>query len=387
MKLYIIAGEASGDLIGAGLLKQLYKLVPNLEVKGIGGQLMEKEGLKSLFSISEISVFGFVEVLFKIFQIKKLINKTIEDIKKYKPDLIITIDSLGFNKRVVKQLRALDEFKNTKFIHYVAPTVWIWKPKRALELSKLYDALLCLFEFEIPYFTKVGLKTICVGHPISTSNADSGNKENFYNKYPTYRNTNNILLMPGSRKSEVTKLLPIYLKTIKNLNQSVFDLKIILPTVPHLKSYLEKFIKDNNLNWLILDNIEDKYDAYKAVKVAIIASGTTSLELLLVNNLPIIVTYKVNILTYLIAKMLLHTKYISMLNIISNKEIIREYIQYDCNYKNITNEVLYALNNKENYYSLENKKMIASILKSLGYKSFFPDIKAAQTVINIYNNK
>ncbi|MDR2008675.1 MAG: lipid-A-disaccharide synthase, partial [Alphaproteobacteria bacterium] len=288
-KIYIIAGEPSGDFIGAKLIKQLKALNADISFKFIGGVQMEKElASPSLFPISQIAIMGFIEVISKIFNIKKLMAKTIADIKEFNPDMIITIDSLGFNGRIVKTLRKDGSLKNTIFTHYVAPSVWAWKPGRAKKLAKIYDYLLCLFDFEIPYFEKVGLKTFAVGHPIVESGADLGNKERLIAKYNLSPEKKYIVLMPGSRMGEVSRLLPIFLGVAQNLKEKYDNIAVIIPTLEYLKPYIAEHIKDA----LIITDTQDKYDSFNLAEMAIVASGTASLELSIA-NLPCIVAYRV----------------------------------------------------------------------------------------------
>ncbi|MDO4975043.1 MAG: lipid-A-disaccharide synthase, partial [Alphaproteobacteria bacterium] len=220
-KIYIIAGEPSGDFLGACVLQELQKY-SDFEIFGVGGNLMKTKGLKSLFDIKEISVGGLVEVIPHIFHIKTLINKTVNDIIAKNPDVLFTIDSPGFCFRVAKLVRKKNP--NIKLIHLVAPSVWAWRQGRAKGISKLYDHLLTLFDFEPKYFTKFGLKTTFVGHP-----AIEYFEENDYSKEDT------LLLLPGSRKQEIESLLPIFL----NVSEKLSFEKIIIPTLPSLLPILK----------------------------------------------------------------------------------------------------------------------------------------------------
>jgi lipid-A-disaccharide synthase len=393
-KIYIIAGEPSGDFIGSKLISQLNESQEDITIKFIGGDLMEKQmqaqSIKSLFPISQIAIMGFLEVISKIFTIKKLMKDTIEDIKKFQPDMLITIDSLGFNGRIVKELKKLhvsgDSLQNTKFVHYVAPTVWAWKPKRAEELAKLYDYLLCLFDFEIPYFVKHGLKTFSVGHPIIESGADKGNKEDLIKKYNLDEQKTYILLMAGSRMGEVSRLLPIFMKVANNLQDKYKNIGFIIPTLSHLKDYVEKSVATDLQNALVITEHQEKYDAFNLSKLAIVASGTATLELSLA-QVPAVVGYKVNWLTSKIAGLLIKIKYASIINIIANKEIIKEFIQERCTVDNLTKASIHILNNLEKENFEKNNTKVFNILKELGYNNFTPSLVASEIIIDILNNK
>lgn len=388
-KIYIIAGEPSGDFIGSKLIRQLKISNDNIRFKFIGGDLMEKETQeKSLFPISNIAIMGLLEVLSKVFTIKKLMKKTIEDIKEFQPDMIITIDSLGFNGRIIKELKKQRDmgadFKNTKFVHYVAPTVWAWKPKRAEKLASIYDYLLCLFDFEIPYFTKHGLKTFSVGHPIIESGADKGNKEDLIKKYNLDENKRYILLMVGSRMGEASRLLPIFSEVAHQLQDKYGDVEVIIPTLSHLKGFIEKSIVNTLPNALVITDHQEKYDAFNLASMAIVASGTATLELSLA-QVPSIVAYKVNWLTSKIARILIKIKYASIINIIANKEIIKEFIQQDCTVDNLTKASIKILNNSEKANFEKNHSKVFNILKELGYNNFTPSVKASNIIIDILN--
>jgi lipid-A-disaccharide synthase len=387
LKIYIIAGEPSGDFIGYSLIKQFLK---NETIKvdffGVGGSLMQslvdsknQQVFNSLFDIKNIAIMGFVEIIFKIFKIKKLINTVAKDIIKINPDVVITIDSLGFNKRVISKIK---NKTSAKLIHYVAPTVWAWKPKRVYEIAKLFDGLLCLFEFEKKYFETL-IPTYIVGHPIIESEISKGNKEHFLTKYNLTDNKTYVLLMPGSRITEVSRLLSIFIETTKKLKEKYPNLHILLPTVPHLYDYIKTYVNSKDLkNITIINNIADKYNSFKLSKLAIIASGTASLETSLA-GIPTIVAYRVNFISYIIANLLIKIKYASIINIISNKQIIPEFLQYNCTVKNLYQASINILDNKNS----NNNKEIFEIMENLGYNKFVPSYIAMNYILDIINKK
>jgi lipid-A-disaccharide synthase len=378
--VYLIAGESSGDFIGSKLIEQLKKQNPNINFIGIGGPLMVEQGLTPLFDIKEIAIMGLVEVLSKAFKIKRLIKQTIEDIKKAQPDIIVSIDALGFNYRVLKEIKDWQRTKEKKsvLIHYVAPTVWAWKPKRVKKVAEVYDYLFCLFDFELPYFEKASnLKTYFVGHPIVESGADKGLAENFYNKYNIIKDKKIILLMPGSRHGEVSRLLPIFIDCAEKLKKKYKDLEVVIPTVAHLKDFVKQTLSKYKVNYLVIGKTEDKYNAFAAAKLAIVASGTVSLELGLA-KVKTIVAYKVNPITAFIAKVLLKIKYASIINLMADDLIIKEFIQEKCSVENICTEATFLLENKE---LIDNR--ITQVMRSLGQDTFVPSKNAADIIINI----
>lgn len=318
-KIYIIAGEPSGDFLGACVLQELQKY-SDFEIFGVGGSLMETKGLKSLFDIKEISVGGLVEVIPHIFHIKTLINKTVNDIIEKNPDVLFTIDSPGFCFRVAKLVRKKNP--NIKLIHLVAPSVWAWRQGRAKGISKLYDHLLTLFDFEPKYFTKFGLKTTFVGHP-----AIEYFEENDYSKEDT------LLLLPGSRKQEIESLLPIFL----NISEKLSFEKIIIPTLPSLLPILKPIIR-NHKNINLIYEEKEKIKLYQTSKLALVASGTATLQLAL-SGCPMIVCYKLSSITYNILKSFVKVSYISLVNLILNKPVVPELIQSECNVEKIINTI------------------------------------------------
>ena len=213
MKIYLIAGEPSGDLLGSRLMRAMIAKNPEVEFYGIGGETMEREGLKSLFDISELAVMGLFEVLPSLPKILKRFSQTIADIEKIKPDVVITIDSWRFSARIHKLLRR--KKLHIPRVHYVAPQVWAWKKKRAKTMYKYIDHLLTLFPYEPKYFTPHKLKTTFVGHPVIESSVLWASGEDFRTRYNIDEKTKIMSVLPGSRHTEVSRLLPVFLDVVK----------------------------------------------------------------------------------------------------------------------------------------------------------------------------
>jgi lipid-A-disaccharide synthase len=374
-KIYIIAGEASGDNIGAKLIEQLKKSSKfPLEFYGVGGKKMQAQGLQSLFPMHEISIIGFAEIIRHIPNLLKRLKQTFNHIKQIQPDCVITIDAPGFNKRIAKKL--CEELPDIKRIHYVAPTVWAYKPERAKKMAELFNHLLVLLPFEPPYFEAENLPTTFTGHPIF---------EDFPVGEAPQQNPNNknIAILVGSRKGEINRLLPIFVKTIELLNKKHADLnynflssdefsKIILQKTSHLK----------NIN-VITDEVEKK-SALKNSAAALVKSGTISLEVAL-SRVPMVIAYKVSAISaYMLRKMIL-VKFVTLLNIVANKEIIPEFLQEACTAENLSNALGEFLSNPE----VANKQIAATniALQQLGYgQEKLPSEIAAETVLEILHN-
>ena len=309
IKIFIIAGEVSGDVLGAKIMRKM----PGVNFVGIGGENMCAAGLQSLFPMADLSVLGIFEVLAHAKTLTNRIKQTVQAILHEKPDVVLTIDSPGFAKSVVKKVR--QQNKSIKFYHVVAPQVWAWGKWRAKKYAKIFDKLYAFFDFEVPYFTKYGLDTMAVGHPIADG----------LEKYKTATKTDEkiISLVPGSRMNEVKKLLPVFRKTVDLLYSCGYqNYKFVIPTVETTNAYIKKEVK----NWKIKPEIisaDQRYDLYANTYIAVVASGTVSAELAIM-HIPTIVVYKMNPLTVVLGHILLKIKWVSLVNILMNKSIYPE---------------------------------------------------------------
>ena len=268
IKVYLIATEPSGDVIGSNLIKSLKKVNKHkVQFFGIGGPKMIKSGLvKSLFSINELSIFGIFEIIPKIFKVFSLLKKTENDLLKIKPNVLITIDSPDFNFRILKRIS--DKTLKTKKIHYVAPTVWAWRSGRAKYLSNYIDKLLTILPFENKYFKKYNLVTKFVGHPIYEIKKNKKiNKKIFNYKYKIKDGYKIVSFLPGSRLSEIKRSIPVLIETINLIrNQTNHKLHVLFYILPHLKKYFDKYKFD--FSYSLINEI-DKYDAFKVSNAAI----------------------------------------------------------------------------------------------------------------------
>lgn len=343
VKIYLIAGEASGDLLGSRLMRALrQKTDGQIEFFGLGGDTMEQEGLKSLFDISELAVMGIFEVIPSIPKVLRRIKETIDDIKKHQPDVVVTIDSWSFCSRIHKALRKLN--LGIKQIHYVAPQVWAWKRGRAKTMYKYIDELLTLLPKEPQYFTKHHLKTVFVGHPVIESDVLKADGDNFRAKFGIAPQKQIISILPGSRHTEVSRLLPDFLQAAQKLYELNPDIYFVLPTVKAVAKRVKEMSKRSNLPIVVLQTEADRYGAFQASSAAIAASGTVALELAIC-NIPHIIAYKVSPLTYLMAKYLVKIKYVNLTNILLNRLVVPELLQDKCTPQNIVSNILELLKN------------------------------------------
>ena len=378
MLIYLIAGEPSGDMLGARLMRALKKKEPDVKIIGIGGENMEKEGLKSLFDISDLAIMGLAEVIPSIPKVLRHIRETVVDIEKNKPDVVITIDSWSFSARVHKALRA----KKIKVLqmHYVAPQVWAWKKGRAKTMYKYIDRLLTLFPNEPAYFTPYHLATDFVGHPVVESSMINAKAEDFLNKYQIGADKKVVLLLPGSRHNEVARLLPVFLEVAKELKAKHPELQFVIPTVKTVAGRVKEMLKTLQVeDMLVIETQEDRYAAARAAVMAIAASGTVALELAVV-NVPHLVAYKVPALTAFLARLITDIKYVNLTNILLDKPIIPELLQEDC-----TKEKLAAtaeeLLNPQSVLVMKEQQGFVELKKALGMGEIKPSEKAAEIIL------
>ncbi len=331
MKIFVIAGEASGDWLGTKLIRELRAHDEKVEISIVGGKKMEGEGLSSLFPSTELSIMGFAEILPHIPRLKRRIAQTVKAIREFKPDVVVTIDSPGFNFRVVKQLQDLRP--DVKFVHYVAPTVWAYKPERAAKTAALFDKLLCILPFEAPYFTDEGLDAKFIGHPMLEDRLGEGDAAAFKARHGV---DDFICLMPGSRKGELKRMLPVFHKVTDAL-----DTKFVIIAADHAKFTLEASTKNWKNPPLIVDNAE-KLDCFAASKAGVIKSGTAGLEYAFAGK-PFVVAYKVNPMSAYMMRRMIRIKSVNLVNILLDNEVIPELLQEDCEAGYIVDNLMAAL--------------------------------------------
>tara|TARA_Y100000588_G_scaffold303388_1_gene325902 strand:- start:160 stop:1152 length:993 start_codon:yes stop_codon:yes gene_type:complete len=270
---------------------------------------------------------GLVEVLPHIPKTLQRIKTLAQAIKALEPHCVITIDLQGFNKRLAKKLQQ----RHYPLVHYVAPTVWAWRPKRAKKIAKLFDMLLTLFPFEPHYFEKEGLQTHFVGHPLFAQKQEEAPQDAFDREM----DETTITLLPGSRSKEVENLMPIFIEAINRLEKSLSKkVKVLIPTLPEVREKVEKLMHNANFSAELVTNPETRWNVYRKSHLALAASGTVALELASA-LCPMVIAYKVSPITAWIAKRLVKTKWACLVNIIVKKEVVPEFIQENCTAKNI----------------------------------------------------
>ncbi|MCZ6604741.1 MAG: lipid-A-disaccharide synthase [Alphaproteobacteria bacterium] len=335
LHIALIAGEPSGDALGAGLMAAL-KAKTNRRVRfsGVGGPLMEAQGLASLFAYDELAVMGFVEVVPKLGLIYWRMRQTRAALNASKPDALVTIDAPGFTVGVVKGL-GKREFPR---IHYVAPSVWAWRPKRVHKFKQHFDQLLALLPFEPPLFEEVGLACSFVGHPVLESGADAGDGQGFRSRRSIPADHLLVSILPGSRQGEVRRMLGPFGAAMALLKAKYADMDLVIPAMPAVEPMIRQAVKNWPVPARIVSAPDEGFDAMAASDVALAASGTVSLELALA-RVPAVIAYKLSPLTAIILRRLFQVDHVNLVNIILGKGAVPELLQQDATPERLAEEV------------------------------------------------
>ena len=339
MKLFLLAGEASGDRLGAELMRGLRQLKPDVRFRGIAGPEMQSEGLDSLFDMAELSVMGLAEVLPKYFALKRRLDQTVAEVLAWKPDILVTIDSPDFCLRVARAVRAADPSIRT--CHYVAPSVWAWRPGRAKKMAGYIDHVLALLPFEPPYMEAEGMACDFVGHPVAAqAPVTSKQIAQFQTDFGLDPARGSLVVLPGSRASEIKRLLPIFCKVVA---QPCFaEFQLIFPTLPHLEPLLRAEIDALAQDTVLVtgaglsaaDAAEQRLVAYGAATAALAASGTVSLELAAAGT-PMVIAYDMGFISRLVIGAMLKIDTVTLVNLVSETRAVPEFIGKNCNAERI----------------------------------------------------
>jgi lipid-A-disaccharide synthase len=371
--IYLIAGEQSGDALGARLMHAMRARRPGITFAGVGGGAMAAQGLDSLFPIRALALMGLLEVLPKIFELRALLRRTVADIEARAPDVLVTIDSPGFTLRVLQALRPT----TLKRAHYVAPQVWAWRENRVKHYPGLWDELLCLLPFEPGFFARHGLPARFVGHPVLESGAETGNAARFRARHAIAADARILTVMPGSRQTEVSRLLPILEATIRLLPE------LVVPVVP-LAGPVEEVVRQRTASWpvrpILVADTEGKHDAFAASDAALTKSGTSTLELALA-NVPMLVTYRINPVSHQIAKRMIRIKYASIVNLLLDRPVIPELLQYESRPDRLAAELHRLLTDRDAVAA--QRQGFAEALTLLRPSSGTPSECAAEAVLSM----
>ena len=340
-KIFVLTGEPSGDKLAATVISKLKLKNQEIKYLSVGGTHLKNLGINSIFDLKEVTYLGFTSVLLNIFKIKSKINKTVDEIIKFDPDVLFSVDSPDFTLRVAERVKKIN--KNIKTIHYVAPQVWIWRKNRVKKIKNFIDHMLLLFNFEKKYFDEENIVSTFVGHPLIENNQN--NKMIIQSILP--KNKKIISLFPGSRKSETNVLLPILIDFIKLMNKKHNGYFFYLHATEENKNLILESIKQSNIDNIDVaseENIKSKILSNSVFAVS--KSGTVSLQICNL-NIPSIIIYKLSFINFMIFKMLVNVRYANIINIINDREVIPELLQEECNADEIYKSVIYFLKNPE----------------------------------------
>lgn len=379
--VFLSAGEPSGDLLGARLMQALkIKTRNRIVFAGVGGAHMEEQGMVSLFPMSDLTVMGAIEVLPRLPRILSRISETTTTAIRLHPAAVVTIDSPDFNFRVAKRLKG----RGIPLIHYVAPSVWAWRPKRAARIAAFLDHLLTLLPFEPPFFEAEGLSTTFVGHSVVDGGAGTGDGNAFRQRYGITPEDTVIAVLPGSRFGEVSRLGGVFGETLSLLKKKFPGLRIVVPTVAPVADTVRRLTDGWPPPVIVVEGEGEKFDAFAAADVALAASGTVALELALART-PAVIAYKTIPLTWFLIRRLFKIRFAHLVNLILDREAVPEFLQGACHADVMATTIKGLLADK----SLRKKQIEAydEALKQLRPEGSSPAERAAEAVLSLIAEK
>lgn len=380
MRVFLVAGEPSGDRLGGALMEGLRSLVPDIQFDGVGGPLMQAQGLDSRFPMAELSVMGLVEVLPKYFHLKRRIAETAQAVLDTQPDVLITIDSPDFSLRVAKIVKAQSKIRT---VHYVAPSVWAWRPGRADKMAKVIDHVLALLPFEPPYMERAGMECDFVGHPVASEPvASEADIQEFRDAY-SLGAAPLILTLPGSRGGEIDRLAPIFGDALRLYLKNRPDARVVVPAVAHMVDAVAEHARAWPGNPVVLDPrqmasdqaVKEKRAAFAAAELALAASGTVSLELA-AQATPMVIAYRLSWLTQKIAERMVKLDTVTLVNLVSETRTVPECLLDDCQ----PEKIAAALEQVSAAPDAQLEAM-ATTMERLGHGGEAPGLRAARAVL------
>jgi lipid-A-disaccharide synthase len=351
-----------------------------VQFMGVGGESMKSQGLDTLFPLSELSVMGVAEIIPHLPRLLRRIFETAEAVRAAQPDLIVTIDAPAFCFRVLKQLKRSSIVK----IHYVAPTVWAWRPWRARKMAPLVDHLMVLLPFEPPYFEAVGLSTSFVGHPVLENNISEVDGKSFRQAHGIGLDDPLLALLPGSRRGEIKYLLPPFKEAVARLKSKFPALRVVVPTIPSLADTLRAELQNWSHPVKIVEGEPEKFGAMEAADVALAASGTVALELALF-GVPNVIAYRVHPLTAAIVRRLVKVKYANLVNSLIDRAAVPEFIQADCRGDLLSDAVEKLLT--DGAAADAQKTAMGEAMALLSPGGATPSDRAARTVLDLISER
>jgi len=369
----MIAGEASGDLHGAHLVKEMLSLDPTLQFYGVGGEKMKNEGVELIADSKEMAVVGITEVLLKLKRIYQIYRKLKNSLAANSPSLVILIDYPDFNLRFAREAKR----KNIPIVYYISPQVWAWRKGRIKKIGRLIKKMIVIFPFEKTIYEEAQIDVDFVGHPLLDSIRSQFSREEAFQQFSLTSGVTTIGLLPGSRMSEVKRHLPQMIGAISLISKQINPVQFIIPVAPGLDlGEVQNFVGSKRENIRVVEN--NIYDVMRISDVVIVASGTATIEAAIMGA-PMIVVYRVSPLTYLLGKMLIKVKNIGMVNIIAGKTVVPELIQKDVTPEKITSAVVQILENPSKQEEI--KKELSNLKEKIGNPG--ASLRAAQIIISL----
>lgn len=362
-RVLIVAGESSGELHAAGLIRELKKLNPEIEFFGVGGERMKKEGVNILFTIEKLAFMGFFEVLKNIQLVRDLKKMLSNFIDRNKPDLVILVDYPGFNLRIAREIKK----RQIPILYYISPQVWAWGRRRVNTIRELVDEMMVFFLFEEKLYNDAGVKVNFIGHPLLDLVKPDFSKEAFRKRLQLREKEFLIGLLPGSRWQEIKNILPQMVRSCHFLKKRLGNFKVAIGLAPNIdKQKTGLILKNVNFEVLLLEN--STYDLMSRSDLLLVTSGTATLESA-ISGTPLIILYKTSFLTYLLARSLVKIPYIGMVNILAEEKIVPEYIQFQVKPRKIALQMEKILQDRDEYERIKMK--LNEVKKRLGEKGAY----------------
>lgn len=359
MKIFISAGEPSGDLHASNLAKALRGILPDIEISGIGSHQMKQAGILLYQDMKELAVVGIFDVLRKYPQFRKLFKLIVEKLKTDKPDCVVLVDYPGFNLRLAKAAKKL----NIPVIYYISPQVWAWGGERIQTIKKLVDKMIVVFSFEEELYRKEGVDVTFVGHPLLEAAMPSMSKEHFLRDFGMEKDAMTIGLLPGSRQSEVKRILPVMLGASKIISEFFHEMvQFVILKSPILEDDLyQEAIKQSGVDVKVVEGFN--YDLINACDFALVCSGTATLETAILQK-PMIIVYRVSELSWSLFKGIVKIPNIGLANIVAGKRVVPELLQHQATAENIAAQALSILNDRSKLDNIRNE--LAKVGEKLG---------------------
>ncbi|MFC6687467.1 lipid-A-disaccharide synthase [Jhaorihella thermophila] len=381
MRVFLVAGEPSGDRLGGALMAGLRQLVPDVRFSGVGGPSMQAQGMSSLFPMEELSVMGLVEVLPRLRRLRRRIRETAEAVLTERPDVLITIDSPDFSLRVAKLVKASSDVRT---VHYVAPSVWAWRPGRARKMARVIDHVLALLPFEPPYMQAAGMDCDFVGHPVVAEPQATAEEIGAFHAAFALGDAPVLLVLPGSRHGEVGRLVEVFGDGLRRFLRDRPEMRVVVPAAAPVAGMVAEAAARWPGDPVVIDPgafstdvaLAHKRAAFATAELALAASGTVSLELAAAGT-PMVVAYRLNWLTWQLARLLVSVDTVTLVNLVSESRVVPECLGPDC-----TGEAIAERLREVAARPQAQRAAMEETMRKLGRGGEAPGLRAARAVLD-----